>query len=90
MMQQTLTTTFQRISNFLGFTRNYLKKNNPVLLFISQIEMALKEVLLLNKKKKMAHYRLSYQIHKMNEMEELIASCNEHLFLKGQNFNTMR
>ena len=90
MMQQTLTSTYQKISNFLGFTRNYLKRNNPVLIFMMQMEEAVKEVLLLNKKKKMAHYRLSYQIHKMQEMEELISNCNDHLFLKGQKFNTMR
>ena len=89
-MQQTLTTTFQRITNFLGFTRNYLRRNNPIIAFMNQMEAAVKDVLLLNKKKKMAHYRLSYQIHKMQEMEDLMATCNDHLFLKGQKFNTMR
>lgn len=89
-MQQTLTTTFQRLSNFLGFTMNYLKRKNPILAFMDQMENAVKDILLLNKKKKMAQYRLSYQIHQMQEMEELIASCNEHTFLKGQKFNTMR
>ena len=89
-MQQTLTTTFQRLSNFLGFTMNYLKRKNPILAFMDQMENAVKDILLLNKKKKMAQYRLSYQIHQMQEMEELRASCNEHTFLKGQKFNTMR
>lgn len=57
---------------------------------MEQMENAVKDVLLLNKKKKMAQYRLSYQMRQMQEMEELIASCNEHTFLKGQKFNTMR
>lgn len=56
----------------------------------NEIEVILKDVLLLNRKKKMAHYRLSYQIHKLNEMEALIAKNNEHTFLKGKKFNTLR
>lgn len=50
----------------------------------------LKDMFSITKKKKMAEYRLSYQMHKLNQMEELIAVNNEHTFLKGQNFNETR
>ena len=76
--------------NFLGFARGYLNRNNPIEMFLSQFAGILKDILTITKKKKMAQYRLNYQLHKLNQMEDLIAKNNDHVFLKGQNFNEMR
>ncbi len=55
-----------------------------------EIVKILKDLFSITKKKKMANYRLNYQLHKLNQMEELIAKNNDHMFLQGQKFNEMR
>ena len=51
---------------------------------------ALKDMFLINKKKKLVQYKLKYQMHQLNQMEKLIAQNNEHTFLRGNKFNEMR
>ena len=89
-MQQAIQTNIKRLSNFMGFAQGYLARNNPVEMFLSEFVALLKDLLTMGKKKKMAQYRLNYQLHKLNQMEDLIAKNNDHVFLKGQNFNEMR
>lgn len=50
----------------------------------------LKDFLTMNKKLKMARYRLNYHQHQLNKMESLIAENNEHIFLRGRNINEVR
>jgi len=38
----------------------------------------------------MAKYRVNYQQYKFNQMQELIAQNNEHVFLKGRTLNEIR
>ena len=78
------------MTNFLGFARGYLARHNPIEIFLGEVAKLLKDILTIGKKKKMAQYRLGYQLNKLNQMEELIAQNNEHVFLKGQRFNEMR
>lgn len=90
MLQQTIQTNIRRFSNFLGFARNFLVKKNPIKAFFVEVLKIVKDMFSITKKKKMAQYRLGYQMHKLNQMEQLIAQNNEHTFLRGQNFNEMR
>ena len=50
----------------------------------------LKDFLTMKKKLKIAKYKVNYQMYKLNQMEQLIAENNEHVFLKGQKLNQTR
>ena len=50
----------------------------------------LKEFLTMNKKRKMAQYRLNYHRHQFQKMEQLIAENNQHTFLQGNHLNETR
>ncbi|MEI3254316.1 MAG: hypothetical protein V8R83_03255 [Candidatus Gastranaerophilaceae bacterium] len=49
-----------------------------------------KDYLTMNRKLKMAKYRVNYQMYKLNQMEQLIAENNEHVFLRGNKLNLQR
>ena len=68
----------------------YLRKHNPLQIFLAEITTMLKEYLTMNRKRKMAKYRLNYQMYKLNQMEQLIAENNEHVFLRGNRINLQR
>ncbi len=89
-MQQTIQTNLKRMKNFLGFAKSYLIRKNPVKAFINDMIATFKDMLSINKKRKLAKYRLNYQMYKLNQMEKLIAANNEHVFLRGNKFNEMR
>ncbi len=89
-MQQVIRINLKRLRTFLNYSRNYLKRNNPVKLLKNNFVAGLKDVLSINKKRKMVKYKLRYQMHQLNQMEKLIAQNNEHAFLRGNKFNEMR
>ncbi len=89
-MQQTVQLNLKRMKNFIGFARSYLIRNNPIKAFIDGFTATVKDMLSINKKRKLAKYRLNYQMYKLNQMEKLIAANNEHVFLRGNKFNEMR
>lgn len=89
-MQQSIRTSLKRLKTFLTYSKNYLRRNNPIKLFKQQIIAGLKDALSINKKRKMVKYKLKYQMHQLNQMERLIAQNNEHVFLRGNKFNEMR
>lgn len=89
-MLQTLATDFRRLRNFMGFTRGYFRRNDPLKKFYKQLVQSLKDFLLVNKKLKLAQNRVKYQMYQLHKMEKLIAENNEHSFLKGKNINEVR
>ncbi|MBQ2984630.1 MAG: hypothetical protein IJD57_07545 [Candidatus Gastranaerophilales bacterium] len=89
-MQQNLTMTLKRLKTFLTYSKNYLKRNNPIKVFKKEFVASLKDALSINKKKKMLQYKLRYQMHQLSQMEKLIAQNNEHVFLRGKKINEMR
>ncbi len=89
-MQQTVQLNLKRMKNFIGFAKSYLIRNNPIKAFIDGTVSTVKDMLSINKKRKLAKYRLNYQMYKLNQMEKLIAANNEHVFLRGNKFNEMR
>lgn len=89
-MQQTIAIHYKRIMNFMGFARNFILRKNPIKAFVNDCIAMIKDVFSIKQKQKMAKYRLNYQIHRLHQMETLIAQNNEHNFLKGAKFNEMR
>ncbi len=89
-MQQTIRMNFKRLKTFLTYSKNYLRRNNPLKILKTEIVAGLKDALSINKKRKMIKYKLKYQMHQLNQMEKLIAQNNEHVFLRGNKFNEMR
>lgn len=90
MLQQTLETNFQRLVNFLNFSRGFIRRRNPITAMVQQIVDVVKDMLTMKKKLKMSEYRLNYHKHQLHKMESLIAANNEHTFLKGRNINEVR
>ncbi len=89
-MQQSIKANIKRIKTFLNYSKNYLKRNNPIKVLKRSIIAGLKDALSINKKRKMVKYKLKYQMHQLNQMEKLIAQNNDHVFLRGNKFNEMR
>ena len=89
-MQQSLAASIKRLKTFLNYSKNYLRRNNPIKILQKEIVAGLKDALSINKKRKMVKYKLKYQMHQLNQMEKLIAQNNEHVFLRGNTFNEMR
>lgn len=74
----------------MGFARSFLIKKNPIKMGLQSIVSMLKEMFSTPQKRKIVQYRLNYQMHKLQEMEDMIARNNEHTFLRGKKFNEMR
>ena len=89
-LQQNIKTTLKRLKTFLTYSKNYLKRNNPIKVFKRELVAGLKDAFSINKKKKMLQYKLKYQMHQLSQMEKLIAQNNEHVFLRGKKINEMR
>ena len=89
-MQQALQANLKRLKTFITYSKNYLKRNNPIKVLKKELIAGLKDALSINKKRKMVKYKLKYQMHQLNQMEKLIAQNNEHVFLRGNKFNEMR
>lgn len=90
LFQNTLNANLQKILGFLRFSKSFLLRKNPIKTIINQFKSGIKDFLTMNKKIKMARYRLSYQKHKLAQMEQFIAQSNEHVFLKGRTLNETR
>ncbi len=85
-----LQTNLQKIVNFFGYLMAYFRRHNPLQILVNQIVTMVKDYLTMNRKLKMAKYRVNYQLYKLNQMEQLIAENNEHVFLRGNKINLQR
>lgn len=90
MFQDALMTNLQKIVNFFGYLVSYLRRHNPIQILASQVTAMVKDYLTMNRKLKMAKYRVNYQMYKLDQMERLIAENNEHVFLRGNKLNLQR
>ncbi len=90
MLRDTLDMNMKRILDFLIYSKNFLIRKNPIKAMTDSFTESLKEFLTMNKKRKMAQYRLNYHRHQFQKMEQLIAENNQHTFLKGKNLNETR
>ena len=90
MLRETLEMNIKRIIDFLIYSKNFLIRKNPIKSMQDSFVEVIKEFLTMNKKRKMAQYRLNYHRHQFQKMEQLIAENNQHTFLKGNNLNETR
>ena len=90
LFQDAIMLNLQKIVNFFGYLMAYFRRNNPLQAFVNQIVSMIKDYLTMNRKLKMAKYRVNYQMYKLNQMEQLIAENNEHVFLRGNKLNIQR
>lgn len=89
-LQDTLEMNIKRIVDFLIYSKNFIIRKSPIKALVNSVVEGLKDFLTMNKKRKMAQYRLNYHMHQLQKMEQLIAENNQHSFLKGQNLNQTR
>ncbi len=80
----------KRLLNFWGFTKAYLRKNNPIKLFLNQTLSTIKEMLSVRQKLKKIQYRINYERYKLKKTELILAQNSEHVFLKGKSLNQTR
>ena len=90
MFLDVLQTNLQKIVNFFGYLMAYFRRHNVLQMFVNQIMTMVKDYLTMNRKLKMAKYRVNYQMYRLNQMEQLIAENNEHVFLRGNKINLQR
>ena len=90
MLQEVLQTNFQKTVNFFGYLAAYFRRHNFLQEFANKMVAMLKDFLSMNRKLKMARYRVNYQMYKLDQMEKLIAENNEHVFLRGNKLNIQR
>ena len=79
-----------RFKNFLNFTRVYLKKNNPIKLFVNGTVTYFKDLFSVKQKLKKIEYRINYEKYKLKKTELILAQNSEHVFLKGRSLNQTR
>lgn len=85
-----LNTNIQRISNFFGFSRIYLKKKNPLKAIMMQAKQSFKEFLTLNKKARIAKFRVNSVMYNLQKMEKIINDNNPYTYKQGRRFNQLR
>ena len=90
MLRDTLEMNIKRILDFAIYSKNFLIRKNPIKAMINSFMDGLRNFLTMNKKRKMAQYRLNYHIHQFKKMEQLIAENNQHTFLQGNHLNETR
>ena len=90
MLRDTLEMNIKRLIDFLIYSKNFLIRKNPIKSMANSFSEGIKEFLKMNKKRKMAQYRLNYHRHQFQKMEQLIAENNQHTFLRGNNLNETR
>ncbi len=81
---------FNRLMNFLNFTKAFLKKKNPIKMAIQGTKTYLQELFTVNQKLKKIQYRINYEKYKLKKTELILAQNSEHVFLKGRSLNQTR
>ena len=90
MFQQVIQDNLQKTLNFAGYILSFIKRMDPLRMVVEYVMTTLKDFLTMSKKLKMAKYRVNYQMYKLQQMEQLIAENNDHVFLKGKKLNQTR
>lgn len=86
----TLQLNINRLINFLNFTKAFLKKKNPIKMFITQTVATVQELMTVKAKLKKIEYRINYEKYKLKKTELILAQNSEHVFLKGRSLNQTR
>jgi len=79
-----------QLKQFLQFSESYLRRHNPLLDAYNQIEMTIKNILTINKKLKIAKYRVNHLNYRLHQMEQLIENGNPYNKNSGKTLNLLR
>ena len=79
-----------QLRQFLRFSESYLRRNNPAVEFYTQFITGIKNFLTMNKKLKIAKYRVNHLSYRLYQMETLIEQGNPNSLLKGKTINYLR
>lgn len=90
MVQRTFGSYFDNLMTFMKYSQGFFKRHSPVKELSKAVTEGLKDALTIRKKVKIAEYRVNYHRNQLRKMEALIASDNEHTFLRGQKLNQLR
>ena len=88
--KEKLQITIKRLINFIGFTKAYMRKNNPIKKIISQLIEAYTELTTMKKKLKRIENRINYERYKLKKTELILAQNSDHLFLRGRSLDSTR
>ncbi len=86
----TITTKKDQLKQFFMFSESYLRRNNPALSLYQNFIAKVKELLTMDKKLKIAKYRLNHVSYRLYQMETLIEQGNPNNLNKGKNLNYLR
>ncbi len=86
----TLQQNMTKFKNFLNYLKTYLKRNNPIKMFITNTVAYINELLNVKKKLKKIEYRINYERYKLKKTELILAQNSEHVFLRGRSLNQTR
>ena len=79
-----------RLKNFLNFTKAFLKRRNPIKLFVTDFTTYIKDLITVKTKLKKIKFRINYERYKLKKTELILAQNSEHVFLKGRQLNQTR
>jgi len=89
MMDQ-MRSVSDQVSNFISRAKAYFMRVNPVENAITLFLNNLKNVVSINKKLKIARYRVAHLNYRLTQMERMMLENNPNNFKGGLNVNTFR
>lgn len=89
MIEQVRTIPYQ-VATFIQRTRAYLTRVNVIENTITLITNNLKNMVSVNKKLKIAKYRVAHLNYRLTQMERLMIENNPNNFKGGRNVDTFR
>lgn len=89
LMQQ-VTSIPQQVTTFMTKARAYFARVNPVENTVTLILNNLKNMVSVNKKLKIAKYRVAHLNYRLTQMERLMLENNPNNFKGGRNVDTFR
>lgn len=89
MMEQ-IRTVPEQISNFVFRAKAYFMRINPIENTITLFLNNLKNMVSVNKKLKIARYRVAHLNYRLTQMERMMLENNPNNFKGGLNVNTFR
>ena len=79
-----------KLQQFFKFSEAYLKRNNPVAMTLLSISEGIKNFLTMNKKVKLAKYRVNHLRYRVYQMEQIIAQGNPYNGVGGGSIDLQR
>ncbi len=74
----------------MNFTKAYLKKSNPIKIFLTKAVTCIKELATVRKKLRNIENRIRYEKYRLKKTELILAQNSDHVFLKGRSLNQTR